>query len=234
MMCLPASVGLSRPPVVALPPGVSFIGASGGSTATATSVSTPNTPSGVLSGDGLFAFVSPRSSSGEPIITAPSGWTLVAQTTTSYFGAAFRKLAIYRRDSAGPADSSASFTWTHDTGSFITVGYLLVRSSTGALSVAAHATFDTTEFSPATVPVQTAAGDGELLVMAAGLVISDEATWTAPTGAVLRSITTQETNFLGFATQGRNTGQSNSSPFGITSSGGLVGTASITMRLQSA
>ena len=235
MMCLPASIGATFVPAAASS-GVSFIAATGVNyIASGTTISSPNTPEGVTTGDGLFAIVMALNTSAEPTLTPPSDWTLVDAQLLNYFSSAYVKLFIYRRDSASSGDSSTAFTWTQGAADIMGLGYVLTRSSTGSLTVAGTGKYGTVEFNAATCPVVTATADGEMFLMAASLVSpSTDMVWTAPTGATLRSSGAPNSiGRMGFATQSRDTGQSSGAAFGLSPSGS-AGTASISVRLQSA
>ena len=234
MMCLPASLGA----IARAGGSVSFVAATGASYIdSGTTINTPSTPAGVQAGDGLFAIVFARSA-----LTPPSGWTLV---NSQLFTAATtdQTLYIYRRDSAGSSDSSTAFAWTQASSNRMGLAYVLVRSSTGALTVAqslkrADSVAESGGVISIPVPTPTAAADGELVLAACSTINAattpTTTTWTAPSGMTLRTTATLNQNRMAVATQARSAGQSSSTPFTQTNSGTNLSTGAIAMRLAPA
>ena len=210
-------------PIASAPPTpdtVSFIAASGTHYVSgATSIGSPQLPSDIHDGDGLFAVVFARSA-----LTPPAGWTLVVSKTNT--GSVTQTLYVYRKDTVVAANSSQAFTWSQSASGRMGLGYLQCRSSSGTVTVAQSDTAET-DYTVSTayphnvtVPTLSADGDGELFLIAfaAELGSMSADTWTAPTGAAIRSSNPQVENRLGFATQARNSGQSNAFPGQFSSS----------------
>jgi hypothetical protein len=83
--------------------GIAFRSASSATTGSSTATSLAvNKPSGVVSGDWMFAGISV--SNQDATITAPAGWTLVRTITDTM------RLSIYRKQAGG--SEPASYTWT--------------------------------------------------------------------------------------------------------------------------
>ena len=225
--------------MMSLRPGsaVEFVAATGANyTATGTSISSPSTPAGVLAGDGLFAILYGRST-----LTPPSGWTLVVSQENP--GTITQTLYVYRKNTTAPGDSSTAFTWTQAVSGRMGLSYCLVRSSSGTITAAesagAQADFASASTThPMPVPVLTASVNGELFIIAGTSLVADaspnNSTWTAPSGATVRTTPAAPENRLGFATQSRDAGQSNSTPFVFSVTGQSVNElASIVLRLTS-
>lgn len=184
---------------------VSFVAATGaGYIATGTTISSPSSPAGVQTGDGLFAVVMSRSA-----VTAPAGWTLVkAQSNT---GTVTQTLSIYRKDTAATGDSSTAFVWTQASSGRMGLAYVLCRSSSGTITVAATDSATNTEAAgttnSATLPIMTASISGELFLLAASAEVGSDTspgnTWTASTGATLRSTATANSNRIAVETQSK-------------------------------
>lgn len=219
---------------------VSFVSATGTSYVSgATTINSPSSPSGIQNGDGLFAIVYARSA-----LTPPAGWTLVESQNNSNI--ANQTLYIYRKDTVTTGDASTAFTWTQASSSRMGLAYIVVRSTSGTITVAQ--TGKTTNDYPTavaiphnvTVPTLTATENGELFLVASTCAIAqvspDTNTWSAASsGADLRTTATQPENRLVAATQARNAGQSNATPITWTASTGSTSTnaySTITIRLQ--
>ena len=217
---------------------VSYVAATGANyVASGTTISSPNTPAGVTTGDGLFAIVFARSA-----LTPPAGWSLVASQANT--GTLTQTLYLYRRDSASSGDSSTAFTWGQASSGRMGLAYILARSSTGALTVAQSSGAETDVASstayPHTVniPALTAGASGELFLLcatseAASSTASDN-TW-AFSGATACTTQPQAENRLGAFTQNRNSGQSNASTGSLSIT--VAGTnyySAIAARLQTA
>lgn len=240
MIFLPASLASFARPAISSS-AVSHVASTGAEYVDSnTTISSPNTPAGVATGDGLFAIVFARSA-----LTPPAGWTLV-DSQLAIRASVSQTIYIYRRDSAASGDSSTAFTWTQASSGRMGLAYVLARSSTGALSVAETgkrgtdivAETGTSDTWAIPCPTLTAALPGELFLLAAEAIIiaaSGDSTWTAPTGATLRTTATIGQNRLAAATQDRAAGQSNSTPFTLAFTGtGDTNTGAITVRLQPA
>lgn len=191
---------------------VSFQAAAGPSyIASGTSISSPSSPAGVASGDGLFAVVFGRSA-----LTAPAGWTLV-RSQENVSGAITQTIYLYRKDSTSSADSSVAFTWSQAAAGRMGLAYILARSTTSALSVrqSASAANDFASAAVYSVPTQvlTATSDGELFIIC-GTALSAEptnnSTWSTLGVETARGTAAQPENRLGMFTASRNSGQSNS------------------------
>ena len=199
------------------PQSVNFVAATGTSyTPSGTTINAPAAPAGVVSGDGLFAIVMSRSA-----LTPPAGWSLVKSQSNT--GASTQTVSIFKRDTAAPADSGASFTWTQAASGRMGLGYLLARSTSGALGVLGTDSASNTGTAAATqsvtLPVMTASGNGELFLLAAASELGSDAgtdTWVASSGATIRTTAAQAGNRLCAETQARDLGQSNSTPMTIT------------------
>lgn len=214
---------------------MSFVAASGTSYVdSATTISVPSSPSGVQNGDGLFAILMARSA-----VTPPSGWSLVA--SQAVVGATAQSLYIYRKDTVTTGDSSTAFVWTQASAGRMGLAYIVCRSSTGLLQILESAGVTTSSASAVThnvtAPVLTAGTDGQLFILAACAVVGDTPgtdTWAAPSSATLRSTATQSSNRLSVATQLRNNGASNSSPWTYTMAGAAANEfAALTIRVAS-
>ena len=217
---------------------VSFVAASGANyIASGTSINSPSTPAGIQNGDGLFAIIYARSA-----FTPPAGWTLVASHPN--VGTTTQTLYIYRKNAVTTADASAAFTWSQAVAGRMGLAYVVVRSSSGAITIAetAGAETDYAASTPypqnVTVPTLTATVDGELFLIAAtaegAFSTPSDGAWNAPLGATLRTISPQAENRLAAATQLRNTGQANASPMTmglVTTTAGTNFYSSITVRL---
>ena len=210
MMFLPASMGAIAHAANA----VSFVAASGASyIASGTSINSPSTPAGVQAGDGLFSIVYARSA-----LTPPAGWTLVASQANT--GTLTQTLYIYRRDNASSGDASTAFTWTQASSGRMGLAYVLVRSTSGLVTVAQSSGAETDYASSTaypqtfTVPALTAVMSGELCLMAATAEQASsgaaENTY-AISGATVRTTQPQADNRLAAFTQARNSGQANAS-----------------------
>lgn len=221
-----------------VPPSVSFVSATGTAFASgATSINSPASPSGILSGDGLFAILFGRSA-----LTPPSGWTLVDSQIN--IGVVTQTLYVYRKNSVGPSDSSTAFTWSQSASGSMGLGYVVVRSTNGVVNVAQSDSAETDRV-PATyphsvdVPSLTADENGELFLIAASCEVATATpgidTWTAPNGATIRSPNAQSSNRLAFCTQTRNAGQSNAASMAYATNAGGSGNnyySTITVRLS--
>lgn len=213
---------------------MSFVAASGTSYVdSATTISVPSSPSGVQNGDGLFAILMARSA-----VTPPSGWSLVA--SQAVVGATAQSLYIYRKDTVTTGDSSTAFVWTQASAGRMGLAYIVCRSSTGLLQILESAGVTTSTASATshnvTAPILTSGTEGQLFILAACAVLgnADTNTWVAPSGASLRSTATQAHNRLAAATQIRNTGASNSSPWTHTLSAASFNEfAALTIRVAS-
>lgn len=205
--------------------GISFVAATGASyVGSATTISAPSSPSGIADGDGLFAIVMTRS-----VLTPPAGWTLVATQALAAAAAAGsgQWLHIYRKDSVTAANSSTAFVWTQASAARMGLAYAVLRSSTGAMSVAETAGVNTSYTTPVSTynpsaPVLTATGN-ELLLLAA---TRDKATssgsdesWSPTSGATLRTPASAPENRLVCATQTVSPGQGNAATWQL---GGTV------------
>lgn len=236
MIGLPAGIGLAHHPTPP-PTSVSFISATGAVfTSTGTSINTPLTPGGIANGDGLFAILFARSA-----LTPPAGWTLVASQANT--GTLTQTLYIYRKNTVTTADSSTAFTWTQASSGRMGLAYIVARSTSGSITVAANSgattnyAVSTAYPQDVTIPILAATVAGELFLIAtsaeaAGASGSDA--WTAATGATRRTANTTATR-LSAATQARNAGQSNASPMTFLPDGGLPAAnyySAITVRLQ--
>lgn len=218
---------------------VSFISAAGASyIASGTSINTPSSPAGIANGDGLFAVLFARSA-----LTPPAGWTLVASKTN--VGTLTQTLHIYRKDSVTTGDSSTAFTWSQAASGRMGLSYIVVRSTSGAITIAATSDAETdyavsTAYPQnATVPTLSASVSGELFLIAVtaegASATAAQNAWTAPSGATARTTATQADNRLCAFTQSRNSGQSNSTPaaFGtVATTAGANFYSAITVRLQ--
>jgi hypothetical protein len=213
---------------------VSFVAATGTSyVSSGTTISSPSSPAAIQNNDGLFAVLMSRSA-----VTPPSGWTLVHSFQTP---AGFeQKVDIYRKDTVTTGDSSTAFVWTLAASGRSGLGYINTRSTTGSMTVAQVDGVGTANPSAAThnvpTPVLTAGVDGELFIFAATSTITiasgSSNTWSPPSGATLRTTASQLDNRLAAATQSRDNGQSNSSPWTFTMSGSAASDfAAITLRL---
>lgn len=220
-------------------PVMSFVAATGAQyVSSGTSITVPSTPAGISNGDGIYAVVYGRSA-----LTAPSGWTLVdSQANNDPGTGTTQTLYVYRKDTVTTADSSTSFNWQQASSGRMGLAYLVVQANTGTIVEAETNSAETDAPSGsswnATVQTLTATEDNELFLIAA-MAISATAgsdTWTAPTGATLRTTASAAQNRLSAATQSRNTGQSNATPYGFSTGGSptLNYLATITIRLQAA
>lgn len=219
---------------------VSFVSAVGASFVSgATSINSPSSPAGIANSDGLFAIVFARSA-----LTPPAGWTLVASKSNT--GTLTQTLFVYRKDTVTTSDSSTAFTWSQAASGRMGLAYVVARSSSGTITVAANSTAETDYVASTayphnvTIPTLTATVDGELFLIAAASESAttnpSENTWSAAaTGSSVRTTATQAENRLAAFTHSLNSTQSNSTPFtmGI---GGQIASAnyytSITVRLQ--
>lgn len=234
MMFLPASLAAVASASL-LPPSSEEVTYVGGGLAThvdgVSTLTDPVTPAGVQAGDELFALLFARSA-----LTPPTGWTLVESASVSGSGVT-QTVYVYLKDSAGPSDSSTSFTWTQAGSDRAALSYLLVRSSSGNIVVAEHAGRSDPGAAAYTAPcpVLTATEDGELFIMVATIItaFTTSMDWYAPSGATRHSALYVDGGRMCVATQARETGESNPSPF----THGLFfadNTAAITVRLRPA
>lgn len=234
MMFLPASLALAVKRAAASSGVVSLIATTGGAVANDVVVA-HSTPPGIAANDAVFATVFATST-----LTPPPGWSLVISQTT--VGAAFPRTAyIYRKDSVSSGDSSTSYSWSQSASGRIGVAYCVARSNTGTVThaqsegLASNTTTTATGSVNAACPTLTASADGELFIL---MAVSESAntggnTWTAPTGSTRFTLSAQNNWRLAAATQARDNGQSNSSPFtvGLFAAGTYYFT-SLALRLQ--
>lgn len=193
-----------------------FVSASGANfIASGTSINSPSSPASIANADGLFALVFARSA-----LTPPAGWTLIASQTN--VGTTTQTLYVYRKDTVATSDSSTAFTWSQSASGRMGLAYIVVRSSSGTITVAANSTAET-DFSASTayphnvtVPTLTATASGELFLIAAtsesASMAAADAVWAAASGATLRTTASQSENRLIAATQSRNNSESNATP----------------------
>lgn len=215
-------------------PTVAFVASTGTNYVdSGTTINSPSTPPGIASGDGLFAIVFGRSA-----LTPPAGWTLVKSQANA--DANLQTLYVYRKDAVTTGDASTAFIWAQAASGRMGLAYIVARSTSGTITVAQSDGLETdvpSSPSPQNVPVPTltATTAGELFLMAATSLSGSVSTntWTASSGATLRTIGAQPNNRLAAATQSRNAGQSNSSPMVFDIAATLTGTySSIVVRLQ--
>lgn len=234
MMCLPAGLGIIRPASGGVSGTISFFASSESSYIdSGTSITSPSTPFGIENGDGIYAFVFARSA-----LTPPAGWTLVDSQVN--VGSVTQTLYVYKKDTVTTGDASTSFNWQQDSSGRMGLAYVVVRSSTGIIVDAETDSAETDAPSgtswDATVPILTATEDGEMFLLAATAELASASanTWTPPSGSTLRAGNNQPNNRLAAATQSRNSGQSNSSPyaFDASSTAALNYFSTITIRLQ--
>lgn len=218
---------------------VAFIAAAGTNyIASGTTISSPSSPAGIANGDGLYAFIFARSA-----LTPPAGWTLVVSKANT--GTLTQTLYVYRKNTVSTSDASTAFNWTQASSGRMGLAYMVVRSSSGSITEAQTGTAETDYASSTaypqnvTVPTLTATADGELFLIAAtaeaASATPNTSTWTSASGATLRSTATQPENRLVVGTQGRKSGQSNSTPMTLNTSTGGAGVnyySAIIVRLQ--
>lgn len=207
---------MSYPPAGAPSDSISFVAATGASYTTGTLINSPTSPAGVQSGDGLFAIIMARST-----ITPPAGWTLVKSQSNT--GSLTQTIAIYKKDATSPSDSSTAFNWSQSSSARLALAYVLVRSSTGSLTVlgsdSATNTGASSSTQSVTVPVLTATSAGEIFIIAGSSELggaSNADVWAASSGATMRSTASVIGNRIGVETQSRNSGQSNATPMTLT------------------
>lgn len=204
---------------------VSYVAASGAAYVnTATSINSPSSPAGIQNGDALYAIVFARSA-----LTPPAGWTLVASQSNAT-GVPLQTIYIYRKDTVTSGDASTAFTWSQASAGRMGLAYVVARSTSGTINQAQTSGAENDVTTPAnsfnvTIPVLTAAGAGELFLIAASSNVANPSpsmsTWTAPSGSTIRTTASLAENRLMVATQARGSGQSNATPATFA----IVGTA---------
>lgn len=211
---------------------ISFVASSASGYVAAASISSPTSPAGIADDDGLFAILMHRG-----VVTAPAGWSLV--DTQAVTGAVTQSVSIYRKDTVTSADASTAFVWTQASGSRMGLNYIVLRSSSGVMTVASPTgktsnTVSSNTVNNCNVLSLTATMDGEMFILAGtSVTTSGTNTWAAPAGATLRSTAATTDNRVVSATQARDSGESNSLPFTFSSSVAISNEfASITIRVQ--
>lgn len=184
-------------------------------------------PAGIATNDSLHAVLMHRTAA-----TPPAGWTLV--TSKACDGDVAQTISIYRKDTATPADSGVTFTFSQAGSERIGLMYFAVRMTTGVAPTYIGATsvaVDDTATNTVTAPIVTA-GATELYVMIATTVNASAdvvQVGVAPGMSVVSGLASQCR--LGVAYQRRAVGQTNAGRFtfdvGSPVNNGL---AAITMR----
>lgn len=169
-----------------------------------------STPAGIADGDLLLAAVFARSA-----ITTLSGWTLLDSTADFTSGSNNQHISLFKKTTVTSADASTSFTWTQASSGRAGVLYAVARDADSTtISTDTVDSADTFLVSP---PVQTADGEGQLLVLFGSTINTWDAAVapTAPAGATLFSGGASAGYRLAGAYQARNTGEANSGSFNM-------------------
>jgi hypothetical protein len=142
-----------------------------------------NKPAGVLSGDFMLAGISiNKSSSSDPAITAPSGWSLVRSLPDGLV-----RTSVYRR-TAGSSEP-ASYTWTISSAVRVAGGIAAYSgvNTTTPIQLENGAVEGTTDTTSHTTPTITTTGSATWLVSIFGdRTGTTSSTWTPPSGATER------------------------------------------------
>lgn len=102
---------------------VSWVGGTSLVQTTGTSINA-TTPSGLADGDQMVAGVYARS-----IVTPPSGWTLLTETSDFSDGTSTQRLRVYKKDAVVSGDASQSLSWSQSSSAPIGVVYAAVRGA---------------------------------------------------------------------------------------------------------
>jgi hypothetical protein len=133
-----------------------------------TTISSPNTPTGIADGDALFAFVHTTTNT---TITAPAGWTevIVAGATA---GSGYSKLYAFRKDTVTSGNANTSYTWTAGATVQLSLAYACVRATAGNVQVIAAVKHEASNQSESSViipyPGTTAAFNGSMFLCVDG------------------------------------------------------------------
>ena len=162
---------------------VTWVAASAPVGAQSTSIGA-TTPAGIANDDVLLAAVFAVSS-----ITAPSGWTQVAATTTFTDGVLLGRLELWKKNSVTTADASTSFTWSQADADFISVAYA-VTSDTSIIDTTSTAIEDNSTDWSITIPLLSGTGADQMLIAFAAMTDgdnsgSDSRSPTPPSGTTL-------------------------------------------------
>lgn len=134
-------------------------------------------PPGISPGDKLFAAVVARSA-----ITPPAGWTLHTSVDCASAVTALQRLSVFTKDSAAPADSGATATFTQATAGRMGAMAVVVRRDGGSpvIASASTAVVNTTSTNAVTPPVATSTRNGQLALVFA-TTINAQAVSALPT-----------------------------------------------------
>lgn len=163
--------------------------------------------------DVLLAFVKARwggsTPSGTPI-TAPAGWTQIAQASGADSESSTAYLEVWQKNTVTSADASASFTFNRDGTGRIGATIACVRGGSVAAATAQYSDSD-----PKTPPIATASFNGAMLLMACGPITtgSYSVSPTPPSGATLWTGASNTFYEISGAYQARDQGQANSGSF---------------------
>lgn len=162
---------------------VTWVAASAPVGAQSTSIGA-TTPAGIANDDVLLAAVFAVSS-----ITAPSGWTQVAATTTFTDGVLLGRLELWKKNSVTTADASTSFTWSQADADFISVAYAVTRD-TSIIDTTSTAIEDNSTDWSITIPSLSGTGADQMLIAIAAMTDgdnsgSDSRSPTPPSGTTL-------------------------------------------------
>jgi hypothetical protein len=153
---------------------ITFRGASSGSNTTATTLVLPR-PAGVVAGDAMLAAVGAR---GNPVITPPTGWTLVRLDNSG--GTIRQALYVHLAGASEPA----SYTWTLSVAASAAGGIVAYAGVDPASPVDVHGGQVNTSSTQATAPTVTTTGANRLLVTLHA--IPNNTTFTPPAGMTER------------------------------------------------
>jgi hypothetical protein len=153
---------------------ITFRGASSGSNTTATTLVLPR-PAGVVAGDAMLAAVGAR---GNPVITPPTGWTLVRLDNSG--GTIRQALYVHLAGASEPA----SYTWTLSVAASAAGGIVAYAGVDPASPVDVHGGQVNTSSTQATAPTVTTTGANRLLV--ALYAIPNLTTFSPPAGMTER------------------------------------------------
>lgn len=137
-----------------------------------------NKPTGTVSGDLLFsAIVSDFAN----ISTAPSGWTLIRNTSA----ATGNRLITYYKVAGGSEPST--YTWTFDANTDISGGIIAYSGLTGTPLDVENGQENSSASTSVTAPAVTVTNSDSLLIFAGGVNEDNDATtYTAPSGMTER------------------------------------------------
>jgi hypothetical protein len=143
-------------------------------------------PGGITAASIVLVAVMSRSA-----LTVPAGWTLLTSADCTNGAVALQRLSILRKTTPAPADVGVTVTFTQATADVMGAAVAVVAPTSGALTLAASATYtiNSTATNVVSPPVATAVGNSEL-ALTFGTTINTQASVTAtqpPNGSFLWS-----------------------------------------------